>query len=160
MQRIWAPWRLEYVASDTAEEGCFLCRALASEADRENLLVYRGATCAVILNRYPYSNGHLLIFPHRHVPELRDLTAEEKLESMELLERSTAILREAIAPHGFNVGMNLGKVAGAGLAAHLHTHIVPRWTGDTNYMAVIGDTRVIPQSLLDLWDRLHPLFNA
>jgi len=159
MRRIWAPWRLEYVASE-AEEGCFLCRALEREDDRENLLVYRGTTCAVILNRYPYSNGHLLVFPHRHVPEPRELTAEEKLESMTLLDRAIAILRETIAPHGFNVGINIGKAAGAGLETHLHTHIVPRWNGDTNYMAVIGDTRVIPQSLLDLWDRLHPLFNA
>jgi ATP adenylyltransferase len=158
MKRIWAPWRLEYVAADEADAGCFLCRALEGDDDRDSLLVHRGRSCAVILNRYPYNNGHLMIFPHRHVSEVARLTPGERLEMMDLLATCLDVLREAMAPAGFNAGYNLGRIAGAGLDEHLHQHVVPRWSGDTNYMPVIADTRVIPESLGALWDRLRPLF--
>jgi len=153
MNRIWAPWRLEYVRS-CDDEGCFLCRAVGEDRDRENLLLLRGGTCGVIMNRYPYNNGHLLIFPYRHVAGIADLERNERLEMMDLIDQSIEKLKAVASPDGFNVGFNLGKVAGAGLEEHLHAHIVPRWNGDTNFMPVLGDTKVIPQSLMDLYDEL------
>ena len=131
---------------------------LAEECDRENLLLKRGRACSVVMNRYPYTNGHLLVFPHRHVAGFEHLETEEKIELMDRVAHGVAVLRQAIQPEGFNVGVNLGKVAGAGLAEHLHVHIVPRWEGDTNFMPILDDVRVIPQSLLALWDELQPLF--
>jgi ATP adenylyltransferase len=153
MNRIWAPWRLEYVRSGD-DDGCFLCRAVAEDGDRENLLLLRGLKCGVIMNRYPYNNGHLLVFPYRHVAEIADLERDERLEMMDLIDQSIEKLKAVASPDGFNVGFNLGKVAGAGLEEHLHAHIVPRWNGDTNFMPVLGDTKVIPQSLMDLYDEL------
>jgi len=158
MKRLWAPWRLEYICKEKEDE-CFLCRILASDLDRENLLLKRGATCAILMNRFPYSNGHLMVCPNRHVANIDLLTPEEKMETMDLMADAIRALRETIQPEGFNVGINLGQAAGAGLKEHLHTHIVPRWTGDTNFMPVMDDVRVIPQSLLELWDQLYPTLN-
>lgn len=153
MDRIWAPWRLEYIRSEEDAQ-CFLCRTVDEDEDRENLLLKRGEACGVIMNRYPYNNGHLLVFPYRHVAELSDLNSDERLEIMNLVDQFIVCLKKSVKPDGFNVGFNLGKVAGAGLESHLHAHIVPRWNGDTNFMPVIGGTKVIPQALTDLYDEL------
>lgn len=159
MKRLWAPWRLEYICGEK-DTSCFLCRILAGDRDRDNLVLRRGVTCAVVMNRYPYSNGHLMVCPNRHVAGIGDLTAEEKLETMDLVAEAIRVLKKSIRPEGFNVGINLGQAAGAGLEEHLHTHIVPRWSGDTNFMPVMDDVRVIPQSLAELWDRLEPIFRC
>jgi ATP adenylyltransferase len=159
LDRLWAPWRLKYVQACGGDTECFLCRALREGDDRANLLLARGRACAVMLNRYPYNNGHLMAFPFRHVRDLSALDPAERSEMMDLLCEATEALKIALSPDGFNVGVNLGKSAGAGLEEHLHVHVVPRWTGDTSFMPVLGGTKVIPQSLADIWDRLHPLFN-
>lgn len=159
-ENLWAPWRLEYIRKKE-EDGCFLCRALvAEEADRENLVLKRGRACAIVMNRYPYSNGHLLICPHRHVGDITLMTADERNESMDLLVVGVEALRKVVQPQGFNVGVNIGKAAGAGLEEHFHSHIVPRWEGDTNFMPVMADVRVIPQALLELWDELRPQMDS
>ncbi len=155
---IWAPWRIEYILGDKAG-GCFLCNMFAEENDRENLLLKRGKTCAVVMNRYPYNSGHLMVTPYRHIENLSDLTAEERLELMDLTAEAVDLLKAALNPQGLNLGFNLGEPAGAGLKDHIHQHIVPRWTGDTNFMPVLADTRVMPQTLLEQYDVLHPLFN-
>jgi ATP adenylyltransferase len=172
--RLWAPWRLEYVTGSEqpaappeplawqpgADQSCFLCRAAAryeegSAADRQLLVVFRGRFAMVGLNRYPYNNGHLLISPLRHAGDLKDLTRDENTECMDLLAKLTTIYRERLNAEGFNIGLNLGKVAGAGLPGHLHWHLVPRWAGDNNFMPVVAGTRVIPQSLDTLWEMLE-----
>jgi ATP adenylyltransferase len=173
-ERLWAPWRLEYViGSETetaqpeplawrkgADPQCFLCRAAASyeaasNADRLLKVAIRSEHALVVLNRYPYNNGHLLVAPLRHTADLPDLTPEEHLKCMQLLARLVQLYRELMRAEGFNIGLNLGKVAGAGLPGHLHWHLVPRWAGDNNFMPVLAGTRVIPQSLDALWDLLH-----
>jgi len=179
-QRIWAPWRLGYIAGEKesappspepdawlpqAELSCFMCRAAASykddvEARRQNLVVTVGKRTQVLLNRYPYTNGHLLIAPLRHVGELSDLTDEEHLEAMHELGQFTRLLRQLISAEGFNVGLNLGSVAGAGVPGHLHWHLVPRWQGDSNFMSTLAGTRVIPQSLDALWEGLCEVIKA
>jgi ATP adenylyltransferase len=138
---------------------CFLCRALSENDDRTNLVLKRGATCAVVMNRYPYNNGHLMVCPKRHLAELSAMSAEERLETMDLVDRAVRGLRAVLSAEGFNIGINIGPVAGVGLAEHLHTHIVPRWNGDTNFMPVTADIKVVPQALLDVWDILHPALN-
>lgn len=156
MDMLWAPWRMEYIRSPADRDGCFLCRALASDADESaHFVVFRGRCCGTLLNRYPYNNGHLLIAPVRHVAEPGDLTTEERLEFMDQLDRAIMLLRRAMRPDGFNAGLNLGRVAGAGLESHLHLHLVPRWNGDTNFMPVTAATKVIPQALDDLWAELR-----
>ena len=150
MDRLWAPWRLSYVASakpPTEHDPCFICQGLAEKNDRDNLIAWRGMKCVVVLNRFPYNNGHLLVAPNAHKAELHELDAEEILEMQQTIAQLVGVLREMMKPEGFNVGLNLGKVAGAGLPGHLHWHIVPRWNGDTNFMSVLADTRVIVQSL-------------
>jgi ATP adenylyltransferase len=159
MKRLWAPWRMTYIRQ-IKEQGCFLCRMFGESEDRKNLLLLRGRTCAVVMNRYPYNNGHLMVCPYRHVDDLAKLTGEERAETMDLVIRSVDVLRTAMNPDGFNVGINLGRTAGAGLDEHVHTHVVPRWNGDTNYMPVLADVKVIPQSLEDLWDQLHPRLSS
>jgi len=141
---LWAPWRLRYVQGSRGE-GCAFCRA-AGDGEQE-LVVRRGKQTSVILNAFPYAPGHLLIFPHRHLAEPSDLTAEEQGELWELLCRSLEALRKLMSPAGFNAGLNLGRVAGAGLPAHLHLHLVPRWEGDHNFMPVLAETAVISQAL-------------
>jgi ATP adenylyltransferase len=173
-ERLWAPWRLEYVTGSEsnaqaapeplewlpdADRGCFLCRAAAkydaaANADRLLMVVDREPQAIVILNRFPYNNGHLLVSPQRHVGELSEMTREENLECVELLAKLTSIYRERLNAEGFNIGLNVGRVAGAGLPGHLHWHLVPRWAGDNNFMPVLAGTRVIPQSLDALWEML------
>ena len=153
MKRLWSPWRLEYLTAPKYE-GCIFCRAVESNDDRENLVLLRGERAFLILNRYPYNNGHLMVVPYAHVPSLEDLDALTLADLMQLLKQGLAALRVAMGPEGFNVGANLGQVAGAGVEAHVHLHVVPRWSGDTNFMPIIGDMRVIPQTWLQTYDEL------
>ena len=167
---LWAPWRIEYlkdledsekkISPDGAgEDACFLCAYWndSPQRDRENLLLWRGKKAMLVFNRYPYSAGHLLIAPVMHEPELESLDDETILEMMYMTRDAQKALSKAINPHGFNVGMNFGRCAGAGLPEHMHIHIVPRWDGDTNFMAVCSDTDVISQSLTELYDQLIEL---
>jgi ATP adenylyltransferase len=157
MEQLWAPWRLAYVVKDPSpkpDDSCFICRGLSQSDDRANFIVLRGAHSVVLLNRYPYNNGHLLIAPRSHKARLDELSREEILDVQENLGRMIGILERLIRPDGFNIGVNLGKSAGAGLPGHLHWHVVPRWDGDTNFMPVVADTKVIVQSLDALYDYL------
>ncbi len=161
MDQLWAPWRLSYVTAPketstrpAADGGCFVCRAVAAPSadDRANLLVYRTPLSAVVLNRFPYNNGHLLVCPHAHKARPDELTDLEVLDLQRVLARMIGVLEKRMSPDGFNVGLNLGKAAGAGLPGHLHWHVVPRWAGDTNFMPVVADVRVIVQSLDALYN--------
>jgi len=156
MDRLWAPWRLEYVTAEEKDshDGCLFCVKYAEDDDAKNYVVKRGKTCFCLLNIYPYNNGHLMVAPLRHVADLSDLNMEERSEMMELAVEMKELLQKKINPHGFNIGINCGAIAGAGITDHLHLHIVPRWSGDTNFMPVINDTRVIPQSLDALYEIL------
>jgi ATP adenylyltransferase len=149
VERIWAPWRLEYVkdASRDAAEACLFCATAAEEDDEANLIVHRGDRCFVILNKYPYTNGHLMVAPFEHLATLQALDDETADEMMALARRAIAILDGEYSPHGYNVGFNQGRVAGAGVEHHIHMHVVPRWGGDTNFMPVLADTRVMAQTL-------------
>jgi ATP adenylyltransferase len=143
---LWAPWRIEYVTS--AKDGeCIFCAAAAASDDGEGRVVERGGACLTLLNAFPYASGHVMVAPYRHVGGLEELDDHESLELMRLAQRMIAALRRAMSPDGFNVGLNLGRVAGAGFADHLHLHIVPRWDGDTNFMPVLAGTNVMPQAL-------------
>ena len=158
-ERLWAPWRLAYVATakaETHEDGCFLCRYRDEQRDAENFVVSRGEHTLSVLNRFPYNNGHVLVAPLAHKAELDDLNDGELLGCMHELRRLAAAYGRILRPDGFNIGLNLGRVAGAGVPGHLHWHIVPRWSGDTNFMPVLADTRVISQSLDALWELLAP----
>ena len=146
MKYLWAPWRMEYIEAPKSDR-CIFCLPDRDQDDRERLVLCRGEKSFVIMNRYPYSNGHLMVAPFRHVADLEYLKPEEMAEMHNLLVKCRKVLGRAMAPQGFNVGMNLGEVAGAGIADHLHLHIVPRWMGDTNFMPVFSDTRVVPQHL-------------
>ena len=155
MERIWAVWRAEYVKIAAKEEpGCIFCELPAREDDREALILARGKLGFVLLNRYPYNPGHLMVAPYRHVPSLEDLTPEEALDVWELTVKSMRALREAFSPHGFNIGVNVGRVAGAGFEGHVHVHVVPRWNGDTNFMPVVAETKVISESLERVYEEL------
>jgi ATP adenylyltransferase len=160
VHRLWTPWRLAYVteASQSAP-GCIFCAALAG-LDADPLVVHRGASAYVILNKFPYNNGHLMIVPHRHAGRLADLESPEVTELMSLTQRAERVLASVYAPHGFNMGLNLGTPAGAGIADHLHMHVVPRWNGDTNFMSVVGETRVLPEELPATAERLRAAFAA
>ncbi len=158
MNRLWTPWRLAYVTDAGGNlDGCIFCTA-AARLDADDLVVHQGTRCFVILNKYPYNNGHLMVVPHRHVGRLAGLEPDELLELTQLAQRAERALAEAYAPHGFNMGLNLGKPAGAGVLDHLHLHVVPRWNGDTNFMSVVGETRVLPEELTDTSARLRSIF--
>jgi ATP adenylyltransferase len=158
---IFSPGRYAYVTSAKDAGGeCVLCRIRDAGDDEANLVLFRTEKNFVLINRYPYNNGHLMIVPHRHEAALTGLSATERTDLIELAARSEAILRSAYAAHGINLGMNLGESAGAGIVGHLHLHLVPRWTGDTNYMTVIGGTRVVPEEPATTYSRLRPMFLA
>jgi ATP adenylyltransferase len=157
MKTLWAPWRMEYILNETKEDGCIFCLK-GKENLEERFILYLGEHSLVMMNKYPYINGHLLVAPTRHVPTLDALKAEEILSVMNSVNRSLSILKKTMSPEGFNIGLNLGKVAGAGVENHLHFHLVPRWNGDTNFMTVFGDIRVIPEHLEQTHARLLPLF--
>lgn len=157
MDHLWAPWRLSYVASakpPAAGDPCFICRGLAENRDRDNLIVLRTAGSIVLLNRFPYNNGHLLIAPSAHIGQLTDLDAVQIKDTMETMQRMLRLLDEQMHPDGYNIGLNQGAAAGAGLPGHLHWHVVPRWNGDTNFMPIFGNVKVIAQSLDALYDLL------
>jgi ATP adenylyltransferase len=159
-QRIWAPWRMPYVkdASKDTDEQCIFC-AGAPKDDEENLIVHRGERCFVILNKFPYTNGHLMVAPYEHLSTLPEVDAETIAELMDLAQKGMVGLEERYSPHGYNVGFNQGRVAGAGFEHHIHMHVVPRWGGDTNYMPVLADTRVMPQSLEQSYEALRGVFD-
>ncbi|MFC1671822.1 HIT domain-containing protein [Planctomycetota bacterium] len=152
VDKLWAPWRMEYILSD--KSGCFICDAAESDDDRASLVVARGEKAFVLLNRFPYNNGHLLICPYRHLGMIEDLDAAELQELMGFLVEFKCVLDRVTHADGYNVGLNLGEAAGAGLAEHLHMHIVPRWKNDTNFMPLLGETKVIPQHLSELREQL------
>lgn len=154
MERLWAPWRMEYITNADKTEGCIFCKFPAETDDAKNLLLYRGEHSLLMLNAYPYSNGHLMVAPYRHTADLNDLEDPELLELTHLVRKAVNLLKETFHPDGFNVGVNMGRVAGAGIADHVHIHVVPRWNGDTNFMPVLGDVRVIPESLQSVYQRL------
>ena len=161
MKTLWTPWRMEYIEGKTGREGgCIFCAAKALPHSAKDLILYRDATLVVLMNRFPYANGHLLVAPARHLADLCDLSAGENAALATMLSRCTAILRKTHRPDGFNIGLNLGEVAGAGLASHLHWHIVPRWHGDHNYMTVLAEVRTIPEHLEQTFARLLREFTA
>ena len=161
MEKLFSPWRLRYIASDRRRvRGCVFCRAIRRHDDRANLILHRGRSAFVILNKYPYNNGHMMIVPFAHAPSLGEAAPETLREMMELAVRCEIALRAAYRPAGINLGMNLGRSAGAGIERHFHLHIVPRWDGDTNFMSVVHGTRVIPESLQATYRRLRPLLSA
>jgi len=157
VERLWSPWRLAYVTSTSDAQGCIFCDALANEAAAP-LVLFRGEACYVILNLYPYNNGHLMVVTNRHVASLAECSRAELTEMMELTRRAEIALAEAYHPQGMNVGINLGRAAGAGVVDHVHIHAVPRWAGDTNFISVIAEVRVVPEELEETAKRLRPIF--
>jgi ATP adenylyltransferase len=157
MEVLWSPWRLDYILGPKPEE-CVFCLPKATDEDEERLVLHRGSTCFVIMNKFPYNNGHLMVCPLRHTSCLTTLTEEELVESARLVRMAVSVLHEAFNPQGVNVGLNLGVAAGAGIAAHLHWQLVPRWSGDASFMAVFAETTVIPEHLQSTYNRLKPLF--
>lgn len=161
-EQLWAPWRFEYVReADSKEgvEGCFFVELPKQSDDRKNLILYRGETAFVMLNGFPYCSGHLMIAPYRHTPDMGDLSPAELLEIGSLMAKSMEWLKKAYSPQGFNVGANIGRAGGAGVPSHLHFHVVPRWSGDTNFMTTVGEVRVIPQSLDSAYDLLKGIID-
>ena len=163
MERLWSPWRARYIASgvDAQRDGCVFCLMAADlEHDEENLVLHRAQHGFVVMNLYPYITGHLLIIPYLHTSEFDSLAKEISDELMDLAKRSQTVLREVYAPSGYNMGMNLGSAAGAGIADHLHIHLLPRWSGDTNFMTTVGDSRVLPEDLETTYAKLRPKFSS
>src|SRR4051794_20576010 len=158
MERLWAPWRMAYIGVP-APQGCIFCEKPQGEDDREPLILFRGEICFVMMNLFPYNNGHVMVAPYRHTADLVSFTEEEQREMMTLIRYSIRCLDEALEPEAYNVGMNLGRVAGAGVADHLHMHVVPRWNGDTNFMPVLAETKVLPDALFSSYDKLRPVFD-
>ena len=157
MKPIWAPWRMEYIQMKKTD-GCILCEKTRQDSDAANYILYRGNKNFVIMNIYPYNAGHLMVVPYRHIATLEELTDDERQEHFAIVSRSIKVLRQVFSPAGFNLGMNIGKVAGTGIADHIHTHIVPRWQGDTNFMPVISDVRVVPEALAETYQKLKGKF--
>ena len=160
MDVLWAPWRMEYVSSEVKKGPCIFCPGDDRSQDEQRLIIFVGERTIVLMNRFPYINGHLLIAPLKHVSRLDVLSAEDKLDLITMVEKSMEVLREVMNPGGFNVGLNLGKVAGAGVEDHIHFHVVPRWGGDTNYMTVCGEVRVIPEHIHATYQKLLPFFRT
>jgi len=154
MKRIWSPWRMKYVENHEKQEGCIFCNALARPDNEENLIIKRSELAFVILNLYPYTSGHIMVAPMAHQPSLEFLDRDSRAEMMELVSQSIVVLKQIYNPQAFNVGANIGEAAGAGEPGHVHLHIVPRWTGDTNFMSTLGETRVLPEELEDTYQRI------
>ena len=160
MERLWAPWRIKYITAGTIDgDECFLCeKQKSADKDDENFILYRGEYCYALLNTFPYNNGHLMIAPYRHIGEFCELSDAELLESMIISQLAVDAITRAMGAQGFNIGYNIGRVAGAGRADHIHLHIVPRWNGDTNFMPIIGDTKVLSEALEGTYEKLLPYF--
>ena len=159
MERLWAPWRLEYIVGEKTD-GCIFCEFPRQDDDEKSRIVRRGNRAFVIMNAFPYTNGHLLVAPYRHLGNIAELSSEESLEIMQLTQMCCKVLAEVCKPDGFNIGMNLGTAAGAGIAGHLHTHVVPRWAADTNFMPVLADVKIIPEALETTYRKLKEGFEA
>jgi ATP adenylyltransferase len=157
VERLWSPWRSEYVTGAGGEDGCFLCDHV-EDASADSDVLYRSARVFVLLNAFPYNSGHIMVAPERHVGELGELTEQERHGLADVTLAAVGVLQDALAPHGYNIGMNLGRVAGAGVPGHLHVHVVPRWGGDTNFMPVVADTKVLPEMLEQTRAKLRPGF--
>jgi len=152
MKILWAPWRIKYILG--RKEGCIFCDKIKEDKDKENYVILRGKTAFAILNTFPYNNGHLMVAPYKHVPDFDGLEESELGELMALVKKCTQVLKKALKPEGFNIGANIGKISGAGVEGHIHIHVVPRWGGDTNFVYTVGDTRIIPESLDDTFNKL------
>ncbi|MBK6910166.1 MAG: HIT domain-containing protein [bacterium] len=162
MERLWAPWRMSYILETVKQEqpdGCVFCRMLAEQDDARNLILHRAELCFVVMNLFPYNSGHLMVIPLRHTGEFSSLTAAEHAEMGRMLDLARVALSECFTPHGYNIGMNIGRAAGAGIVDHLHYHIVPRWNGDSNFMSAVGETKVLSESLPESFARLKTVVN-
>jgi ATP adenylyltransferase len=159
MDRLWSPWRYQYVSRATPGADCIFCLKPAGSNDRENHILYRGEHCFVLLNLFPYTSGHLMIAPYRHVATMAEAGAEALAEMIQLAARAEQALTEAYRAQGLNLGINLGECAGAGIAGHIHMHVLPRWVGDANFMTTVGETRVLPEDLATTYEKLLPLFH-
>jgi len=157
MRKIWAPWRIDYI-KEPKPEGCFFCKYPQESDDKKHLIVHRGKKSFVLLNYYPYNNGHLMIAPYQHTSDIGSLDDETKLEIINLIDHCMKALKEQLSAEGFNTGINSGQVGGAGINDHLHIHVVPRWNGDTNFMPVLGETKVVSQGLEETWELLRKYF--
>lgn len=155
MDYLWTPWRYRYIASAKKDDHCVFCEAIAANDDRQTLVLLRGEKNFIILNRYPYTSGHVMVVPYSHVADLSSADPDMLAEMMQLAQRMQLALQKTYRPEGFNIGMNLGRAAGAGIVGHLHLHVLPRWAGDANFMTVVGETRVEPEELSTTYDRLH-----
>ena len=160
MNYLWSPWRMEYILNPKSDEGCIFCNGLQQPDGPENLIVYRGAKAFVMLNRFPYTSGHLMIVPYVHQPSLEMLDSETRAEIMDLSAQAIQVLQALYTPQGFNLGMNIGNAAGAGVTEHVHLHVVPRWVGDTNFMSSVSQTRVLPELLAETFRRVKEAWDA
>ena len=158
MDRLWTPWRFEYIRTADKETACVFCRILNASCDQENLVLYRGEHSFILMNLYPYTSGHLLVVANRHISFLNEARPEELAEIIQLGRRCETVLGQEYHPHGYNMGFNLGRAAGAGVDRHLHMHVVPRWTGDSNFVSIVGETRTLPEELPNTYERLLPHF--
>ena len=160
MNRLWAPWRMTYIKGiDKKDDGCIFCTKPKQDNDKENLILFKGEKCFVLMNLYPYNNGHLMVVPYEHTSDILSLDKESVAEMWDFIALSKKSLSKTMQPEGFNIGMNLGRVSGAGIDQHIHMHIVPRWNGDSNFMPVIGQTKVISQAINETYDLLKPCFD-
>ena len=160
MDRLWSPWRYKYISQAESAEGCIFCDKPAAGNDQEHLVVYRGSHCFVMLNLYPYTAGHMMVAPYAHVGSLEEADDAATAELMALTKRAQRILRDVYKAQGYNIGMNIGAAAGAGVVGHIHMHVLPRWTGDANFMTTVGETRVIPEALATTYEKLQRAFAA
>lgn len=158
MKALWAPWRMEYILGEK-ERCCIFCAKPGEDSDRENLILFRDERVFVMMNKYPYNNGHLMVIPYFHTSSFEGLDDDTLRDIMKITRYCTDCLTRAFRPEGFNIGLNIGKVAGAGIEEHLHMHVVPRWGGDSNFMTVTAELRMIPEHILDTYDKLYPIFN-
>ena len=159
MKVLWAPWRMEYILSEKSK-GCIFCELPRENRDKENLILYRSSHNFVMMNRYPYNNSHIMVIPYLHAHSLDELDEEIMLDFMKVTRLSVATIKKAFMPEGFNIGINIGKIAGAGMEEHMHLHMVPRWAGDTSFMTVFDDVRVIPEHIMSTYDKLYAAFHS
>ncbi|HLH07257.1 MAG TPA: HIT domain-containing protein [Terriglobales bacterium] len=160
MDYLWTPWRYTYVSNAEKAQGCVFCERVSWNDDQRALIVYRGQHSFIILNAFPYTSGHVMVVPYQHVDELQKLSKETAEEMMLLSQRLEQVLRKLYHPDGINLGMNIGKAAGAGIAGHIHMHVLPRWVADANFMTVVGETRILPEDLATTWERIHAEFDV